>query len=216
MALIELIIRTLCDTLPKRTVDAAFLFGQTKDNQQSVFGSAQHLLQQRHVRKIVIMHTDALSGYPGFESWRRALIRTGIQDTLIEGAPSPETTSLNTLIEARALVRHAELRGYNSLIVCASPFQQPRAFMTSVSVAMRAYPELEIYSQPGLALPWHEKATHSQGLTTGTRAALIAEELNRIERYQGQGDLASVGEVLDYLNKRSKRLSPRPYHIDRE
>jgi hypothetical protein len=29
-------------------------------------------------------------------------------------------------------------------------------------------------------------------------------ELERIERYQDKGDLASVEEVLDYLSKRSK------------
>jgi len=204
MILIELIIKTLCDTLPGYTADAVFLFGQTLDNQKSVFTRAQSLLQQRHARKIMIMNTDALSGYPGFDSWRSALIRSGIEDGLIEGASSPETTSLNTLIEARAMVRHAKRRGYRTLIVCASPFQQPRAFMTSVTVAMSEYPELAIHSQPGLALPWHEKVTHSQGRTEGTRARLIAGELERIERYQDKGDLASVEEVLDYLSKRSK------------
>ncbi len=201
--LIELIIRTLCDTLPKRTADGVFLFGQTVDNQESVFASAHHLLQRRRARKVMIMHTDALSGYPGFESWRRAMIRVGVQDGLIEGVSTPETMSLNTLIEARAMVRHAKRRGYTTVIVCASPFQQPRAFMTSVTAAMYDYPGLRIYSQPGLPLPWHEKATHSQGSTAGTRAGLIAGEIERIARYQGKGDLDSVQDVLDYLNKRS-------------
>jgi hypothetical protein len=203
MALIELTIRTLCDTLPKCTADAVFLFGQTVDNQESVFASARSLLEWQRVRKIMFMHTDALSGYPGFQSWRRALVRSGIKDDFIEGVSSTGATSLNTLIEARAMARHAKRCGYTTVIVCASPFQQTRAFMTSVTAAMRDYPGLRIYSHPGLTLPWLEKVTHSQGRTEGTRAGLIAGELERIERYQGKGDLASDREVLDYLSRRS-------------
>ncbi len=203
MTLNELIIRTLCDSLPKQSADALFLFGQTVDNQESVFARAHQLLQRRLARKIMIMHTDALCGYPGFESWRRALIGYGIEDILIEGVSCLETTSLNTLIEARAMVRHAKRRGYTTVIVCASPFQQPRAFMTSVTATMNDYPGLRIYSQPGLTLAWHEKVTHSQGHAAGTRAELILGDLERIQRYQNKGDLASVEKVLDYLNKRS-------------
>lgn len=76
--------------------------------------------------------------------------------------------------------------------------------MTAVTVALEAYPELRIYSLPGLALPWHETVTHSQGRSKGSRAEFIAGELERIHRYHKKGDLASVEEVLDYLNKRSR------------
>jgi hypothetical protein len=74
--------------------------------------------------------------------------------------------------------------------------------MTAVTVALREYPDLQLYSYPGVALPWQAGVVHSQGQTRGTRSELIAGEFERIRKYHEKGDLASVEEVLDYLNKR--------------
>ncbi len=109
---------------------------------------------------------------------------------------------LHTLIESQGVVRFARRRGYQRLIVTSSPFHQERAFMTAVTVALREYPTLKIYSYPGEPQPWDEVVTHSQGKLTGTRAELIAEEQKRIEKYTAQGDLAERREVLRYLRAR--------------
>ena len=129
----ELIIRTLCDTLPEEPADALFLFGQTEDNQESVF---------------------------------------------------------------------AKERQYRRVIVTASPFQQPRAYMAAVTAALRSYPELYIYSLPGKALPWKEEVVHSQGKVQDARAGLIAGEMERIRKYHAIGDMVSVDKVIAYLNRR--------------
>ena len=76
--------------------------------------------------------------------------------------------------------------------------------MTAVTLALREYPELYLYSLPGKPLPWQEEVTHSQGEVLGTRAELIAGEMNRIKTYYAKGDLASVDEVLEYLNRRDR------------
>jgi len=87
-------------------------------------------------------------------------------------------------------------------VVTSVPFHQERAFITMVSAATQAYPELRIYSHPGTALPWDEVVTHSQGTLTGTRAGLIAEERKRIDTYTARGDLVPRAEVLRYLRQR--------------
>ena len=74
--------------------------------------------------------------------------------------------------------------------------------MTAVTVTLREYPELLIYSYPGEAMPWQEEVVHSQGTLKAKRRDLIQEELERIEKYQSKGDLASPEQVLSYLNKR--------------
>ena len=74
--------------------------------------------------------------------------------------------------------------------------------MTAVTAALREYPALRIYSYPGEAQPWDEVVTHSQGRLTGTRAAFIAEEQQRIEKYTAQGDLAPRSKILEYLRAR--------------
>jgi hypothetical protein len=200
----ELIIRTLCDTLPATPADALFLFGQTEDNQDAAFTAAKLLLQENYTSRIMFLGTPPMSGYPGSSNWIKELTALGIAESALELIqPVPANTEmLHTGIEANSMVRHALAKGYNRIIVTAAPFQQPRAFMAAATAALRTYPDLQIYSLPGKPLPWQEVAVHSQGKTESTRAGLIAGEMKRIQNYSKAGDLATVEEVLDYLNKR--------------
>ena len=202
----ELIIRTLCDTLPATPADALFLFGQTEDNQEAAFAAARLLLQEKYTSRVLFLGTAAMSGYPGGNRWREAMLGLGLPEEALEPIlPVPANTDiLHTGIEATSMVRHARERGYRAVIVTAAPFQQPRAFMAAATAAMRLYPELQVYSLPGKPLPWQEVAVHSQGKAESTRAGLIAGEMKRIEKYSQQGDLATVAEVLEYLNNRDQ------------
>ncbi|NDK56619.1 YdcF family protein [Pontibacter fetidus] len=200
----ELIIRTLCDTLPTIPADALFLFGQTEDNQDAAFAAAKLMLHENCTSRVLFLGTPPMSGYPGGTTWLNAMTALGIPEhnlELIQPLPA-NTELLHTGIEANSMVRHALAKGYKSVVVTAAPFQQPRAFMAAATAAMRHYPELKVYSLPGKPLPWQQIAVHSQGKTQSTRAGLIAGEMKRIEKYSKAGDLATVEEVLDYLNKR--------------
>lgn len=203
----ELIIRTLCDTLPGEPADALFLFGQTEDNQASAFAAVHTLQRQKCLHKVLFLHTQPLSGYPGYANWKEALTAQGIAAESIEPvAPVPSDPELlHTRIEAESVILHAKEKGYTRLIVTASPFQQPRAFMAAVTAAQLHYPGLYLYSLPGKAMPWKEQVVHSQGEVQDTRAGLIAGEMERIRKYHAQGDLASVDEVVAYLNRRDSR-----------
>lgn len=203
----ELIIRTLCDTLPDRAVDGLFLFGQTEDNQQAAFETARLFLENGRTDKVLCLGTKAMSGYPGFEVWKKEMLKQGIGEAqLVPVPPVPATTELlHTLIEATSAVRYAKEQGYQSLAVTAAPFQQPRAFMTAITAALREYPELYLYSLPGKAMPWQEEVVHSQGKVQDTRAGLIAGEMERIACYHDQDDLISVKEALEYLNRRDRK-----------
>ncbi len=203
---IELITRTLCDLQPKMPTQGAYLYCQTKDNQQSIFQTAQFLLNHSFTSKILILGTQSQSGYPGFEEWKRQLLKLGIPTEQIERVNKEGTSALNTLVESEALIRFAKQQRYGSIFIVASPFQQLRAFMTAVTVSMRAYPELLIYSYPGAAMPWQEEVVHSQGTLKAKRYELIQKELERIEKYQDKGDLASFEQVLNYLNGREKDI----------
>lgn len=200
----ELIIRALCDTLPAEPVDGLFLFGQTADNQQAAFETARTFLQSGRTDKVLCLGTRAMSGYPGFEVWKKEMMHIGIgEEQIVPVPPVPaDTDLLHTLIEATSAVRYAKEQGFKNMAVTAAPFQQPRAFMTAITAALREYPELYLYSLPGKAMPWQEEVTHSQGKLEGTRAGLIAGEMERIACYHERNDLISVKEALDYLNRR--------------
>jgi len=175
---------------------------QTISNQQSIFKAALSLLNNSLTYKILILNTKAKSGYPGFAEWKQQLQQLGLYEEQIEGVIKKETSMLNTLIESEAIIRFAKQHSYRTLFVVAPPFQQLRAFMTAVTVALREYPELLIYSYPGVAMSWQEEVLHSQGTLKAKRRDLIQEELERIEKYYSKGDLASPKQVLSYLDKR--------------
>jgi uncharacterized SAM-binding protein YcdF (DUF218 family) len=202
----ELLTRILCDTLPPVTADGAYLFGQTGDNQESVFLSAQELITRALVRRILISDAQPKSGYPGKHAWREALAARGVTNSVIEEVPVEPTNTLNTLREAEALIRHARKNSYRFMVVTAAPFHQERAFITAVSAALSAYPDLCLYSYPGRALAWDGQVTHSQGTLSATRAGLISSEQERIATYLGKGDLVSCSQVLSYLRKRDAYL----------
>ena len=199
---IELIIRTLCDTQAKSPAHGAYLFCQTRSNHISSFHAAVSLLNNHLAVKILILDEKEKSGYPGSAAWSLQLQKLGIESEQIEPIANEGESSINTLIESEALIRHAEIMGYKSIYVVAPPFQQVRAFMTAITVAIRKYPDISIYSYPGEALPWHEEVIHSQGKLKAKRRELVHTELARIEKYQKKGDLALFEQVLNYLDGR--------------
>jgi hypothetical protein len=203
--MIELLIRIYADVQPEISTDGVFLFGQTEDNEASVLEKSIELLQHSYTKRILIIYTQPISGHPGFDAWKQKLVREQISENAIVSIPLPETPIIHTLIEAEALMRFAKEQAYTSLYVTAAPFHQLRAFMTAVTAAIKIYPQIRLYSKPGMAQPWLQKVLHSQGKTYGTRSELIAGELERIEKYGNKGDLLSAQQVLAYLNERDGR-----------
>ena len=188
---------------PGRQADAAYLYAQSSDNEDSVFFPARKLLEDGLVSRILLTNNAANPGYSGYHVWKGKLIKLGIEENRILGVDL-DTDDHNTLTEAEAVVRFAKRKNYKSMIVLASPFHQIRAFMTTVRVVLAEHPELKLYSFPGDALPWNEKATHSQGALSAKRNELIEAEFERIKKYLRKGDLISFDRVLGYFEKRDK------------
>ena len=199
---IKLLVRVLCDVRPKCSVDGAYLYCQTDSNHQSLFQTAFFLLEKSFTSKILILQTEAKSGYPGFSQWLNLLQKAGLSEKQIVGVELDTPVMLHTMIESEALVRFASQKGYKSLFVIAPPFHQLRAFMTAVTVVLKTNSDLLLYSFPADAMPWGEAVVHSQGTLMATRKELIHMELERISLYQKKGELASFEEVAAYLDSR--------------
>ncbi|UZR96022.1 YdcF family protein [Chondrinema litorale] len=199
--LLELAVRIFNDTLPK-SCDAAFLYSQTPQNQPSVAISGKKIVKNDLADKLLIMQTKAMSGYGGYQFFKDELLENAIPETKIEGVSSDDDKMLHTLIESLSVVAHCKEKKYKTLLVCATPFHQLRAYMTAVSATLRIYPELKVYSYTGEPFSWTESVVHSQGKTEGKRAELIHGEIERIKIYGEKGDLISVDETLAYLNQR--------------
>ena len=202
MKLLELAVRTFCDVEANGAADAAYLFSQTPDNQFSVLSAGAELIQRERARKLLLTDSGPKSGYPGYPRWRNELLRMGVPASSISGVDLRGEDCLNTLIEAVGMISCAKKNHYAQLYVVASPFHQLRAFMTSVTAALRIFPDIQIYSHNGSSLPWSDTVSHSQGKTVGSRKDLIQGELERIRKYQNKGDLAHESDVLNYLDTR--------------
>ena len=196
-------VRTLCDDDGIRVVDTAYLFAQTTDNENSSLITGARLYRDNRVGLLGICagNDHAASGYSGFSSWKEKLTRLGVPEHAILGIDIPDG-NLNTLTEATTLVRESKRRALKTLRVIASPFHQIRCFISTVSVVLREYPELKVYSKVGYAMEWNKRVAHSQMTTIGKRSELIAGELDRINRYHEKGDLVSPDEIINYLDQR--------------
>ncbi len=210
MKLLQLTVRVLCDVKCKNTADGVFLCSQTIDNQRSVFAAAKQLILDESARNLLIVESGPKDGYPGVDLWRNELLDLEIPQEVIHGVDLRSAASLNTLIEAEGMIAHAKIKRYKEIYIVASPFQQLRAYMTAVTVALRHYPDLRIYSYNGHSLSWMEEVAHSQGITKGLRKDLIAGELERIKLYQEKGDLASADAVTEYLDQRDRGHAIKP------
>lgn len=135
----ELTIRTLCDVRYRGVAYGVFLFSQTKDNQYSVLSAAQQVINDKLAENILIVNSDPKSGYPGYSLWEKELIQMGIPKNKIFGIDLSDAVSLNTLIEAEALIKFAKRNQYRDVYITASPFHQLRAFMTSVTAALNYF-----------------------------------------------------------------------------
>ena len=198
----ETVVRILCDIRPDKIVDGAYLFAQTKDNERSVFTAAQNITNDFLARRIMLLDKSASNGFGGFKAWKRQLLGAGIKEEMIAGVTLENSVEHNTLTESRAVIRFAKINNFKTIIVTAASFHQVRAFMTVVKVALEEYPDLRIFSHPGVALPWNEKVAHSQGALRARRLEFNESELKRIKKYHRKGDLCSFETVIEYLDKR--------------
>ncbi len=207
LELAEVITRVFCDTAPPRSgkADAAYLFAETKDNENSAFAAALLIWRLRRVKKIAICDLGNIAGYPGVESWRKSLVSLGIPRSAIVTVKPAREFPPSTNAEALGLVRFAKKNNkWKTIYVIAPPLHQLRAFISAVSFAQKENRKLRIYNFPGIPQRWEERIIHSQGIQKGTRSELIGEELKKIGRYRKEGSLLSAEDILEYLNKRDK------------
>lgn len=203
LELVELMMRIYSDIEAPGTADAAYLFSQTEYNEKSVLDTAAALFKSGKVKTVAIGEGGRLITGKIFKTpdWREKLIKLGVPKERIKIIQITSELA-HTHTEALAFVSYARQNGWKTMYVIASALHQLRAFMSTISIVLHAYPELKIFNIVGIPLPWTQEIVHSQYIEKGKRSELVKNEWERILRYYGKGDLVSAREVLDYLNRR--------------
>ncbi len=200
----ELQTRVFADHKRLPITEAIYVFQETVENQYSPLRTAAELWSKKLVKTILVCDGETDHGAAGFEFCKKYLMKLCVPEDVIMAILMPPEVNVNTLSEAQYLVRFAkELEWYN-IFISGVPFHQLRAFMITVSVVLREYPDLKVYSKVGEPLNWQEHVRHSQGVVEGTRSSLIGMEYLAILRYQKKRDIVSCEEVLAYLDRRDQ------------
>ncbi len=204
--LFELIARILCDSIPGNPADAVCIFGQTTENDMVMLESAADI--QKFGRAELV----AVTGYEGLkkdefevrssEKFASLLMNLGVPEKDIVFFPLSDKFPPCTDAEAVGVVEFAKSQGWKSLIVTVPPLHQVRAFISTVSAAIKWYPELRVYSMPAAAPSWTEEVIHSQSAPRARRSAQFAGELAKLAKYCEKGDHFSPAEITEYLDRR--------------
>ncbi|MDR2384301.1 MAG: YdcF family protein [Tannerella sp.] len=138
--------------------------------------------------------TDYAYGSYPFEDCLPKLLELGIkrEDVIHEGK------SLNTKEQAINVNRLTTERGWERLILTASPGHQCRAYLTFLK---NINPGIILMNAPCDNLSWFEKEAW------GMRFDLLEQEQQRIEKYTAQGDLATVEEAINYQKWKEKQIT---------
>jgi len=202
MELLLCLVRVMADDVPDQKPDAAYLVGETIDNASSVLLRGAQLWKQGLVPKIAIQKGGEGFGYCGYEYSRRQLLLGGVPANHIIPMPI-----LSEFEEGKIVHMAMDLK-WRRVYIVAPPFHQLRSFITAVTAADHAYPELKIYNYVGVPLSWKKPAIHSQGTFSGNRIELFLGEIQRIQTYQEASvkapltPLVSIERALAYLDQR--------------
>jgi len=221
--LLKLLHWVFSDRDPPGGADAVYLFGEMPDSQNSVLGRGLQLYKTAKVGRIGLCYNRPDGGpyssplkpdqsaitYSGFRSWQQWLAEGGVKpDDVIgvrplEAEPPNHPHMLATHLEAGGLAREARERQWQSVYLVDAPYHCLRAFVTTLKVIEREYPQLRVYFAPGLPELWSQERSYGQ--VPGEKKVWIDsldDEWPRFDRYYQKGDIASCKEALAYLRQR--------------
>ncbi len=110
-----------------------------------------------------------------------------------------ESASKNTYDQAQNVIKIVKERKWKRIILVASAFHQPRAFLTFLRAAKSYKLKIEIFNAPAKH-PWFEKK--NLGLS---RLKLLSREFEKIKEYQKKGHLSSIKKAIEYQKWKEKQ-----------
>lgn len=199
----ELITRVFCDTRPRRKVDAVYIFGESRDNEDSVLETGISLWKSGRVKRVCIPSQSSF-WVTRHKEWKKRLMSGGVPESRILGIPLSHDFPPSTDAEASGLADNAKLHNWKNIFITATPLHHLRAFISTISALDRKKIKLNIFNYAGSAQSWNKNIVHSQDIQRGTRRKLIYKELEKIEHYFQKGDLISPRKTLKYLDNRGE------------
>lgn len=113
-----------------------------------------------------------------------------------------EEISQNTFEQAREVIKIIKEKEWQKIILVASHFHQPRAYLTFLKAMKDEGLELLIFNAPAREISWFEKTALGKN-----RLELLEEEFKKIDDYTEKGHLLSLEAAIEYQKfKEEKNL----------
>lgn len=111
-----------------------------------------------------------------------------------------ESVSQHTRGQAEEVMKIVKERQWKSIILVASAFHQPRAFLTFLKAMKEQNLMIKVFNAPAL----HSWFTPSS--VQSTRMELLQKEIEKIEEYQKKGHVATLQEAFEYQKWKEQQL----------
>lgn len=104
-----------------------------------------------------------------------------------------EEKSQNSYDQGVEVMKIVKEKKWKKIIIVASHFHQPRAYLTFIKTMKNANIKIQIFNAPARELLWFDKTTLG-----ATRLRLLEDEFKKIDKYTVQGYLVSIEEAINY------------------
>lgn len=104
-----------------------------------------------------------------------------------------EENSQNSYEQGVEVMKIVKEKKWKKIILVASNFHQPRAYLTFLKTMKKANLKIQIFNAPAGELSWFDKTTLG-----ATRMQLLKEEFKKIDKYTTEGDLVTIEEAINY------------------
>lgn len=105
-----------------------------------------------------------------------------------------EKNSQNTQEQGVGIMKMVKEKNWTKIILVASHYHQPRAYLTFLKAMKDAEIEIQIFNSPARELSWFSQ-TSWKGLS---RLQMIEDEFNKIDEYTKKFHLISIEEAIKY------------------
>lgn len=110
-----------------------------------------------------------------------------------------EENSKNTYEQGREVMKIIKNRKWKKIILVASHFHQPRAYLTFLKAMRDAKLKIQIFNAPARNLSWFDKTALGE-----TRLKLLGDEFKKIDEYIKKGHLISIADAIRYQKWKEK------------
>lgn len=203
---------------PSEPVDAIFFFGRSyfDAGKNDLYRIAVDLIKDKKAQYILLPGDEGFrmggsvprESRPGISLETDRLTKMGVDRDKIFYCPHSVagTVGFNTKTEGNAFLKIAREKGFKKVVILTQPHQIVRAMLGVVETIDNQ--DIDAWCLVPQSTDWQVRVKGSQGKERKPRAEHIQDEIDRILKYQDQGDLASFKELFAYLERRDSR-NPR-------